>query len=91
MINEKLISNNYSLKMINKEFNKAKQIILVRTQKTADQRLVAAVIIPYKEKIRRINEGFGIRTSFSTCLTLRSILTRVKPKNIIQEIKHLIY
>lgn len=41
-----------------------------------------------QEKLRIINKRFNLRTLFSSGLTLRSLLTRVKPTNMEQETKN---
>ena len=61
----------------------------------ADKPPVATIVIPYvpstSEKIRRIARQYNIRTAFKTNNTLRSHLTKTKPKRDYQETKDCIY
>ena len=65
------------------------------TNETVEQRPVSTVVIPYirgkSEKIRRINNKFNIRTSFTTNMTLRSKITNVKPRISELKTKNVVY
>jgi hypothetical protein len=61
----------------------------------ADKPSLTTIVIPYvpstSEKIRRIARQYNIRTAFKTNNTLRSHLTKTKPKRDYQETKNCIY
>ena len=62
---------------------------------TAQEKPTGSAIIPYapgiSEKLRRIGNKYGIRTSYRSCTTLRRVLTKTRPPNQTQESKNCIY
>lgn len=84
--------NQYPLKIINQAKKKA---LKPRESRVEQEKPIGTVVIPYirgtSEKISKINSKFNVRTTFLSNNTLRSQLTKLKPKNKIQESKNVVY
>jgi len=93
---EELKKNDYPLKVIHKAYNKTKsKMHNTSNEIRTEEKPTSTVTIPYRkgmaEKIKRINNKFNVRTVFSSQNTIRSFVTKVKPKNIEQETKNVVY
>jgi predicted GIY-YIG superfamily endonuclease len=86
-----LLQNGYAEKSIDKIFTNCKRETTVRPP---EQDTFSLLTIPYvkgtSEKIRRIAKQYKIKTVFKSGSTLRSVLTKTKPKSSNQE-KECIY
>jgi len=88
-----LEANQYPTTVINQARRKSKNKGLNR--KEDETKSVGTVVIPYvhglSEQIRKVNSKFNVRTAFKSGNTLRSHLTKVKPRNKILETKNSVY
>src|SRR5436190_1533465 len=92
-IETNLKDSGYPQYVLKKAMDKA---INVRTDIQVEaEPAVDTVCIPYirnlSEKIRRINKKHNIRTVFKSTRTIRSQLTKVKPNNLDQQNKNVVY